>query len=198
MRIGVDIDGILADFNSAYITRVIAWCGRDLFPPRPFEIPCWEYPQFYGYSNEEIKEVWKGIKADPHFWESLPPYNYTIDVLFYLRKCGVRGDDVYFITDRPGIDAKGQTERWLAQLDEYGGRGVVHPTVLISAEKGWIARGLKLDVYIDDKLENCEKVVAESPDTRVFLYTQGWNKSREVPGAIRTDRVIGFADPVAV
>lgn len=193
MRIGVDIDGILADFNTAYIQRCIDVCGVDLFPERPFEIPCWEYPQHYGYSNEAIKAVWAGIKTDPTFWERLPAYDYTADVLFYLRKCGVRGDDVYFITDRPGIDAKGQTERWLKAFDVTN-RGVSHPTVLISGKKGWIANGLGLDVYIDDKVENCESVVKESPATRTLMLTQGWNKGRDVTGAERVDRVVGFAD----
>ncbi len=193
MRIGIDIDGVLADFNTAYIQRVIDVCGEDLFPPRPFEIPCWEYPQHFGYSNESIKAVWAIIKADATFWERLPAYSYTGEALFYLRKCIVRGDDVYFITDRPGVDAKGQTERWLKQFD-VSEKSVSHPTVLISAKKGWIARGLGLHVYIDDKVENCEQVVTESPETLTLMLTQGWNKGRDVAGVERVEIVVGFAD----
>ena len=53
MRIGFDVDGVLADFNKRFIERVIAITGRDLFPPRPFDIPTWNYPEHYGYTAEE-------------------------------------------------------------------------------------------------------------------------------------------------
>ena len=36
MVIGLDVDGVLADFNTPFIARIIQVTGRDLFPPRPF------------------------------------------------------------------------------------------------------------------------------------------------------------------
>ncbi len=50
LKIGVDVDWVLANFNDSFIERVIKVTGEDKFPPRPFDITTWDYPQVYGYS----------------------------------------------------------------------------------------------------------------------------------------------------
>jgi len=90
---------------------------------------------------------------------------FLIRSVFRLNK-----DDVYFITSRPGIDAKIQTEDWLYNA------GYPHATVLISSAKGLCAQALKLDVYIDDRWENCVDVATTSLKTKVFLLDRPWNR----------------------
>jgi 5'(3')-deoxyribonucleotidase len=178
MIIGFDVDGVLADFNSAFITRVVQVTGKDLFPPRPFDIPTWNYPEHYGYSKEDTTAVWNDIKADPSFWSSLNAYAEVVPIIRWASKLAEYGQaDVYFITNRMGQSPKAQTELWLSA------RGVDSPTVLISESKGLCAKALKLDIYVDDKNENCADVATQSPFTTVFMQAQPWNK--EVPGTTR-------------
>lgn len=178
MIIGCDIDGVLADFNTSFIKRVISITGCDLFPSRPFDIPTWDYPEFYGYTKDETSAVWKAITADEYFWENLAGYEDAIDVISRLFDHAVNGHaDVYFITSRPGIEAKYQTEQWL-QDRAYGNDDIYDPvpTVLISSAKGLCAQALKLDAYVDDRWENCVDVATTSPKTKVFLLDRPWNR----------------------
>ena len=177
MRIGVDVDGVLANYNDAFIDRCITVTGKDLFPPRPFEIPMWEYPKHYGYTTADLNSVQTSITADRQFWESLAPYSTTEVVLGILhQRIETYGDDVYFITDRPGRDAKRQTEHWLKTQWPYYAPAI---TVLISSHKGLCAKALQLDYYTDDRDKNVLDVVNYAPDCRVFLLDRPWNRTAE-------------------
>lgn len=174
-RIGFDIDGVLADFNTAFIQRVIKVTGQDFFPPRPFDIPTWDYPQFYGYLPAQVDEVWQDITADESFWLKLPAYPEANEALRRLTQETLVGNDVYFITSRPGAVAKWQTEAWLSAhgFDET-------PTVLISSAKGLCARALKLDLYIDDRWENALDVaVTTGSGCRTCLVDRPWNQDHQ-------------------
>lgn len=171
--LGVDVDGVLADFNSAFIDLIVEVAHRDLFPPRPFDIPVWNYPERYGYGPEEMSAVWASINGSSSFWQTLPTYPETIAAMRYLRSRVQAGDDVYFVTNRSGATAKIQTERWLRRF-EFGS-----PTVLITSAKGLIAKALKFDVYVDDRVENILDVRMWSKDTRAVLFDRPWNQSVE-------------------
>lgn len=186
MRIGIDIDGVLADFNTGFIERAIAVTGKDLFPARPFDIPEWNYPEHYGYSDAEISAIWENIAADSTFWLKLPPYPNAMGVLERLRVLTDMGHDIYFITSRPGVVSKRQSEIWLGT---HGGDFLQTPTVLISGKKGASASALDLHAYIDDRYENVVDVSRErwvktdenpvgASKTLVFLVNQPWNTGR--------------------
>jgi len=179
MRIGVDVDGVLADFNSSYIDKMIEVAGRDLFPPRPFEIPTWAYPEHYGYTQGEVSAAWKSIKQSDHFWFNLEPYADT--EAFLEELCGFDVDhDIYFVTSRVGEIVKAQTEYWLMK------HGFAVPTVLISSEKGEICHALQIDYYLDDRTENCQSVADLSPNTHGFMLSRPWNQAIPNGGYLTT------------
>src|SRR5579862_2243441 len=113
MIIGIDVDGVLADFNDRFIRRVISVTGKHLFPSLPFDIPCWDYPQYYGYTKAEVETVLADIHNDHSFWYALRPYEGVTGALQTLGGWHFRGDDIYFITSRQGVRVKQQTEEWL-------------------------------------------------------------------------------------
>lgn len=182
MIIGVDVDGVLADFNRDYIEKVIDLSGRDLFPARPFDIPCWSYPEHYGYTRREVSEVWTQIKLSANFWVNLQGYPSTEGFLEFLDSLD-GNNDIYFVTSRVGIRVKHQTETWLYE------HGFNKPTVLISSEKGLCANALKMDYYIDDKNENVRDVV-EVSGADCFMLAQPWNESQF--GCVRVDSIVDF------
>lgn len=177
MILGFDVDGVLADFNTSFIQKVIAVTGKDLFPPRPFDIPTWNYPEHFGYTKADTTATWNDIRSDSGFWSGLNAYPDVVPIIRWLSKLTDYDQaDVYFITNRMGIAAKAQTELWL------GARGVDSPTVILSADKGGIAKALNLDFYVDDKNENCADVAVNSPHTKTFMLAQPWNQEvRGVP-----------------
>lgn len=177
MRIGLDIDGVLADFNAGFIQRCKEVTGEDKFPPN--YIPhTWNYPQALGYSEAQVSAVWENIKRDPMFWAKLPAYAHTDDFLHALCDQTWNEHDVYFVTSRLGLRSKLQTEDWLdAHFYPFA-------TVLISSKKGASALALDLEIYIDDKTENCEDVKQFS-NADVFMLARPWNENR--PGIIRCE-----------
>ena len=170
MRLGIDIDGVLADFVTAYKARFVQLTGRDLFGDSLWA--SWSHEITVGYTKDEVTAIWEAIKSDPLFWVKLSPY---WDALTVLERLTFRHyhDDVYFITARPGIEVKKQTELWLSTHSPFFDET---PTVLISSEKGMCCRALRLEKYIDDRPENVADVRRLSPDTKTYLMDRTWNQ----------------------
>lgn len=173
---GWDVDGVLANFNERFIEALISQTGRDLFPPRPFDIPTWDYPQHYGYTEAEVKDFWRMINEPNSFWMNLNPYPWTMEVLDKLHTMKWGGANIYFITNRPGYFAKLQTENWL----KY--HGFDKATVLLAADKGIAAKAFDLDFYIDDNIPNLQNVVTRSTKTKTYRQDQPWNRGVEISG----------------
>ena len=175
MRIGLDIDGVLADFNTPFIALMKESAGRDLFPP-DYWPHTWNYPEALGYTSAEVSAVWEHIKANGVFWQYLPMLPGLSQFYKWFYSGGASADvhEFYFVTSRMGRRVKLQTENW---LDVRVGRGL---TVLISSEKGAIAKALKLDFYVDDRAENIADVIEKSPSTRAFLLDSPWNQHMDV------------------
>lgn len=187
MRIGFDIDGVLADFNSSFIALIPEVTGRNLFPPGYWP-HTWDYPQALGYTDEETKAVWQHIIDGGTFWRDLSALpDLTVLRQWFFHSCltekTVRPyDEIYFITSRMGKNVKLQTEDWLDSNLAIG------QTVLISSEKGALCKALKLDYYVDDRAENILDVEQKSPETFAYLIQQPWNQhlhvSRRIPGIL--------------
>lgn len=181
MTIGLDIDGVVANFYAAYEKRIKEVTGRDLFPATkvgserfPQE---WNWPQAAGYTGEEINRVWEDIKNDPHFWLSCQQLDSTA-FLHSLPQHAI----TYFITDRPGVNVQGQSAEWLKA------HGVNFPNVIITQgrSKGPICKHLSVDVMIDDKWENVLSVMQSSPKTKAVLLARPYNAA----GWTRTNHLV--------
>lgn len=179
MRIGCDVDGVLARFDEAYAELITAETGIQ-FPTDDIENwPAtwyWERDALkqHGYSKNDAhnveNKVWTYIKSSG-FWGGLHAYKGVPEAIDRLNTMSVDGHDIYFITSRPGHLAKFWTELWLDRL------GMSRPTVLIASDKGSVAKGLELDAFIDDKPENIADVHLASPNTMVILINRPYNRS---------------------
>jgi len=176
MRIGFDCDGILANFIPAYQALTVKVAGCDLFAPNDVNHPpCWDWPQYRGYSADTMAAVWQRIATSPNFWLGLEPIWDSMNTLALCIEDLEQNHDVYFITARPGYRAKRQTESWLKTYLPYDD-DAIHPTVLLSNNKGAAAKALKLDAYVDDNLDNVKAVLQESQQTRVYLLNKSYNQ----------------------
>lgn len=173
-RCGIDVDGVLALFDKAFTQVLIKTSGKDLFPAHPYAPPCWNWCEPLGYSKEEESAAWDAVKASKDFWRNLDTYPETESVIDRLWTMQKQGHDVYFITNRMGINPKRQTEDWLNDLTPTLWPS---PTVLVSAHKGLSAAALELTHYIDDKPSNCTDVVkAMGVKCRTYLLDRTWNQ----------------------
>lgn len=191
MVVGIDLDGVVADFNSAYINLVKRITGEDLFPAGYVkdDILTWSYPETFGYTKAQISGVWDWIAQDDEFWFNLKPLEGAEEFLTWLHYEEMfKPLDVYFITSRVGHCVKSQSEEWLVQ---HGWGGSFSPTVLISSEKGECCHALKIDHYLDDKNENLADVLTKAPKTVPYLLNRPWN-SAEAVFALAPDRDFQF------
>lgn len=177
MIIGIDVDGVLADFAHGYEQKIIEVTGRNLFQPGDSDHPpCWDWDKLRGYTGEEIGAVWKSIRASRDFWYSLGALPGVEDFIYDWSNTD---HEIYFITDRPGVNAQIQTQQWLIDYD------FSCPSVIISRKgKGAVCAALSIEYYIDDKLENIEDVAATSKGTHLFMPRTLYNQDRPCPGTV--------------
>jgi hypothetical protein len=170
IRVGFDIDGVVADFASAY--REIE---QRLFADRPGrpdepEREAREQEQRGSGDGSERSErtrdvrrrrdlVWKEIQATPDFWTTLRPIE--ANGVRRIHELMIRYSwEVFFITERPataGATVQRQTQQWLSE------QGFDFPSVLIvSGSRGRAAATLGLSYHVDDNPQNCLDIRKES------------------------------------
>ena len=189
MKIGIDCDGVLANFNHAFVELTVRVLGKDLYPgpAGTFDIFTWNYPEFFGYTSSDVTKVWDHIKeTDNWFFYNCVTLPFVSENLPWL----VEEHDVYFITARiptAGFSVQKQTQLHISEL------GVQFPTVLVERDKGPISAALKLDAFVDDKIENLIGIdKATEGKTKIFLMNQSHNAEYDVPS--HWTRVKGFGE----
>jgi hypothetical protein len=178
MRIGFDMDGVLADFEGAFREH-----NRRLFGPdandRVGEPETEEERQSAAQRDEadggaatarELRcrddAVWQAIEETANFWCTLTPIDPAavrrIHALMQQHRW-----EVFFITQRPdtaGDTVQRQTQRWLVE------QGFDLPSVLvIRGSRGAAAKALRLDYHVDDNPQNCMDIVADSDAKPILI-----------------------------
>jgi hypothetical protein len=172
------MDGVLADFASAYHTvedRLYGPAAPHTRPEDPAEEaradearerrPNDPTPAI-GQKRRRHDEIWRAIVSTPNFWMSLSPTQEG--VVQRLHELMLRNKwEVFFITQRPATDGdtvQRQTQRWLVA------EGFDLPSVLvINGSRGAAAGALRLDYHVDDNPQNCLDVKSQSTARPILI-----------------------------
>jgi hypothetical protein len=150
-KIGLDIDGVLADWTGAWAKR---------FPELSATPASWYFDRVVGKRFNSMKEA--GTLDE--FYLSLEPLMKPEDIPF---------EPHCYITSRPV--SKEITEQW---LDKHGFPSRQVLTVDLGISKVQVAKDAGVEIFIDDSFENF--VELNNAGIRTYLYTASWNKKYDV------------------
>lgn len=180
VRIGFDMDGVLADFGTAFKD-----VERRLFGGSSGVAA--EAPEVEAQHEEDAAQrvtperpnprearrrrdvIWNAIHNTPDFWTTLKPHD--PGAVRRIHELMIRfGWEVFFITQRPstmGQTVQRQTQRWLHE------QGFDMPSVLvISGSRGAAAGALRLNYHVDDSPQNCLDVASDSRARPILIVPE--------------------------
>jgi hypothetical protein len=168
LRLGIDLDGVVADFRTAF--RALA--ERELgLAPRDVEAEL---------TRSDVERLWRVVASSSNWWLDVPAYEPDQVSRLYERTRRGRWE-IFFLTSRPasgGDCVQLQTQVWLERL------GFFLPSVLTTpaGARGEIARSLRLDLAVDDRLVNCMEIISAS-NAKAVLVARGDTEARLRTGA---------------
>lgn len=172
--IGLDIDGVLADFISPFLRVLEARAGNGPIDPASIIDP--NFMNHPLITAEIISECLVSVSCDPKFWEALVPFPSAkqwegLDRLSRKR-------ELVFVThryERENYDIGQVTRDWLRK------HGVSDPVVYFTQNhKSELIGQLKVELFVDDRHENCRDV-AENTDAVVLMPHRSYNQSFNHP-----------------
>lgn len=168
MRIGVDLDNVLNKNAKSIAETVNSKYGLNI-----------REEDFIRYHVETCtpitKEMLDEMFNDPNYFLSIEPNNTVINFINLLYELH---HEIYIITDRP-------ENCWMSTLEWLFKNKVRYNQVYLrkANEKPTLAEDLKLDVFIEDRLDtslslaNIVKVI--------YLLDRPWNQGRILPNITR-------------
>lgn len=183
LRIGFDLDGVLADMELALVRQAEALFGSSVNHQKKqgageaalsmSDIVPEEVSDDAPLRNElqltarQRRELWRHVRAIDGFWESLDEIE-PGSVARLARLAAERRWEIIFLTRRPataGANPQIQSQRWLEA------KGFRLPSVyVVTASRGLIAAALTLDIVVDDTPENCVDVAADSKARTIAVF----------------------------
>jgi len=169
LRIGCDLDGTLADLDSAFKREAERLFGG------PADIAMSALRQ-----KRRLRALWTHIGTIEDFWSTLEESE--PGAVAQLAAAARDGRwEVLFLTQRPataGDTTQRQSHRWLEA------HGFERPSVfVVNGSRGKIAAALDLHVVLDDRPQNCLDVIADSQATSMLIWRQ--RPERIPPGIAR-------------
>ncbi|MBU6501079.1 MAG: hypothetical protein KGJ89_03050 [Patescibacteria group bacterium] len=168
MRIGLDLDDVVADSGAAIIEMHNKKHGAD-FKKADFREFSWE--KTWGISREErVKELDEFFATD-----QLKKINPVAGSVKAIKAIKAQGHELYIITARETKERE-ETKLWIEGRFPDAFADVHHTTF---GKKSGICKELEIDVFIEDNLATAIDCAAAG--IRVFLFDQPWNREGEFP-----------------
>ncbi len=165
LTVALDIDGVLANYNAGMASIARGLYGIEL-PVHPGDIPEYcHYSKVLG--KERFAVVWDMATRNPHFLVDLPPLASPQE--FAMIESLNLIANVYFVTRRLAFGSKTITEQWLIH------HGISAPTVILSGDKGLIAKAVNANFILEDSADNVLSVRTQSPETQAYLMRYPYN-----------------------
>jgi hypothetical protein len=152
LRLGFDVDGVLADFRNAFRETARRHLGFS--------------DERTAFSGRDVERVWAIIGQTSNWWMQLKAYEPAEIARLYALARASRWE-VFFLTKRPasaGDSVQFQTQWWLEQ------HGFYLPAVMtVPGSRGELANSLRLDLVVDDQIVNCAEIIGAGPTKTLLM-----------------------------
>jgi hypothetical protein len=158
LRLGIDIDGVLADFRTAFKTTARECLRRDVLVESGDDKAT--------VDPLDIERVWNHIARTPNWWMGVRAYEPAAIAQLYALTRSAKWE-VCFLTKRPasaGDTVQFQTQWWLEQQGFY-----LPAVITVPGSRGDLANALRLDLAIDDQFVNCAEIIGAGPTKALLL-----------------------------
>lgn len=166
LKIGIDIDGVVASFTGAAVKFFNETYGLNLLNSMQ---STWDFSSL-GITKEQDDALWNFVDNHPNWWMQLNPEPDS-----HLLSLIGDAHDLYFITNRKplyggGMTVQRQSAEWLR--DNFG---LEFPTVICVKNKGPLVNALGIQYFIDDKDSNIDSIRKFAPLCQPWLKHQPYN-----------------------
>ncbi len=164
MRLGIDLDGVVADFNAGWIGFYNEEFGTDV----PFDaVDSWDaIPGLTHFPSMGAFWRWAENLNGATLFRHLDTYPGAVDALWRLAK---RGHDIVILTTKP-YWAVHDTYAWISEQ-------MLPTTEVHILDDKWT---VDCDVYLDDAPHQVYRIRRQRPDRAVVRFVRPWN--HPVPG----------------
>jgi 5'(3')-deoxyribonucleotidase len=162
MRLGIDLDGVVADFNKGWIDRYNAEFGSEL---KPESVTMWDGMEQLTHFPD-IPAFWKWAEdfGNGSLFRHLETYPAAVPALERLAA----QHEIVIITTKPDWGVS-DTLAWIA--DHELPTREVH--VVEWSTPKW---SVLCDVYLDDAPRNIEGITLNRPDKVMCRFVRPWNE----------------------
>ena len=159
MRLGIDLDGVVANFNAGWMARYNAAYGTEL---RPEMVKQWN--GMLGLTRfDTMQEFWGWAEGGdgPSIFRDLPTFPDAVPALQRLAQ----RHTIVIVTTKPRW-AVHDTFAWISQVN------------LPTREVHMISRKweVECDVYLDDAPHLLPRLVSYRPEATVVRFARPWNE----------------------
>ena len=162
LRLGIDLDGVVADFSAGWIARFNRDHGTSLTVE---DVTEWDAPMLLtGFADIDEFWSWFATAGDTggSIFADLDPYPGALEALHWLAG---HGHELVVLSTKPDF-AVHETYRWLAH------HGFPSREIHLLDDKA----NVECDVYLDDADHNLEALTQRRPDALVCRYVRPWNR----------------------
>lgn len=178
MRLGIDLDGVVANFTKGWMYFYNSQFGTELVPA---DSKRWNDVVDLTHF-EDIAEFWRWCSDldGRSVFGHLEPFPGAIEA---LRDLADSGHHLIILTTKPGFAVE-DTYEWIERHE-------IPATEIHILEDKWL---VECEVYVDDGPHILPSLVSHRPESTVCRYVRPWNTP--VPGAVDVNDFDEFRDVV--
>lgn len=163
-RVGVDVDGVLANYTQMYLSAIQAATSRTI--TKDWRPASWDLDDALGLTKEERKAA-QALMITPNVAFHITPYAGAVEGIKKLSKIA----DVFLVTSPVKESPTWDFDRraWVDML--FGAE--LADSITFTGHKYTFAA----DIFVDDKPANCEEWQAAWPDGKALLWTANYSSA---------------------